>query len=463
MAFTPTQTSQVALLLRRAGFGPTGLQIDQAASEGFSASVDNLLNYSSGDPADLVQPPQGMTWFPPGLIDGKGSKSPSTVASKREFVKSQMTSASDLVLWWLERMRTTTNPLREKLTLNLHNNFATAISKVQLPLLMYNQNQTIRSMSNGSFEELTQALGKDPAMMIWLDTETDKANHPNENFARELMERFTMGVGNYTQQDVEEAARAFTGWTLNPQDGSYMFEPTQFDPTSKTYLGQTGNFTGEDIIHLATNSQASHNWVTSRLWSMFAYPISTSDPIVTNDLAPAYSSNLNISDLIHTIFTHPNFVSQNSLQGLVKQPVEWLVGMYQALNLKFLNPPNLVTLGSAIATESNKASRLATATVHDLGQVPFDPPNVGGWPQNQYWLSTASSLFRWKYGSIAVKLGDNSMVEGTSPQGRPDAAAQLLGIDGGWSKSSLEALNAVSSDPAQVTSLALISPEYVSN
>jgi uncharacterized protein (DUF1800 family) len=456
MTASTSDISDVAHLLRRAGFGPTPSQLDAAVQAGYSTTVDALLTWSGGDPADSLSPPSQMSWYPPEVLAGNPETDANAADLRRQFVASQRQLLVPLVQWWLERMRVSTNPLREKLTLNLHNNFATAISKVQLPLLMFNQNQTIRSMASGSFEALTQALAKDPAMMIWLDTQTDKVGHPNENFARELMERFTMGVGNYTQQDVEEGARAFTGWSIDRATGAYRFNPAQFDSGVKTYLGQTGPFTGEDIVHIATNTDASHRWVASRMWSFFAYPVATDDPIVVNDLVPTYSANLSLSDLMRTIFLHPDFTSTQAKTGLVKQPVEWVVGIHQALSIPFVS-------GSTSSGGKVDPGRLAVEILHGLGQVPFDPPNVGGWPQNQYWLSTASSLYRWKYATVVPRLGDISKVEEASPGDRPDAVAELLGVTDGWSDTTAKVLQSASSDPATLTTMALVSPEYVSN
>ena len=149
-----------------------------------------------------------------------------------------------LSTWWLDRMIVTDTPLREKLVLLLHEQFPTSYAKVNYADLMYNQNQLFRKLGAGSFETLTQAVAKDPAMLIWLDTGTDHKAHANENFARELMERFTMGVGNYTEEDVRQGARAFTGWELDYTTGEFFFNPYDHDNGEKDYLGHTGSLAG---------------------------------------------------------------------------------------------------------------------------------------------------------------------------------------------------------------------------
>ena len=375
----------VAHLLRRAGFGPTAAEVDAATAAGYDATVDALLDFSGPDPADAAAPP---TFTP---VD---------------------TTAE----WWLTRMATTAHPLREKLTLYWHGHFATSIAKVRRADLMYAQNQTFRSLGSGGFEALTQAVAKDPAMMIWLDTRADRAGHPNENFARELMELFTLGIGTYTEADVREAARAFTGWPL---------ERRQHDTGQKTFLGHTGNLTGEDIIHIVTTDQRGQAFVAARLWSHFAYPITPSDPVVRDLRSP------DIAALLRAMFLHPQFVSPQARTGLVRQPIEWVVGSARALGVH---------------------PRRLTPVLTALGQVPFRPPNVAGWPQNGYWLSTATSLARFEFATALAKLAP-------SPPTTADAAAHLLSTT--WSDTTATALQDAAGDPKLLLALALVAPESV--
>src|ERR1700730_3558020 len=154
-------------------------------------------------------------------------------------------------------MINTSTPLREKLTLLWHGHFATGFEKVRNAALMYRQNQLLRTRGAGNFEALTQAIAKDGAMMLWLDTQTDVAGHPNENFARELMELFTLGLGSYSEDDVKEGARCFTGWAFNRATGDYVFRPRLHDAATKTFLGQTGPWNGEDVVRMVSNHPAS--------------------------------------------------------------------------------------------------------------------------------------------------------------------------------------------------------------
>src|SRR5665213_2344116 len=187
--------STIAHLLRRTGFGPTAAEVDAAVARGYTATVDQLLDFSAPDPADAVPPPTFAPFQPLGA-------SQLTTAQRQAAQKQRASEVRALQVWWLNRMATTAHPLREKLTFFWHGHFATSVDKVQRADLMYRQNQIFRSSGAGDFEVLTQAVAKDPAMMIWLDTRTDKLAHPNENFARELMEIFTLGLGNYTEDAV---------------------------------------------------------------------------------------------------------------------------------------------------------------------------------------------------------------------------------------------------------------------
>ncbi|HEX4704195.1 MAG TPA: DUF1800 family protein, partial [Pseudonocardiaceae bacterium] len=319
-----------------------------------------------------------------------------------------------------------------------HSHFATSVQKVQRPELMAGQNQLFRRMAAGNFEQLAQAVAKDPAMLLWLDAATNVKAHPNENFARELMELFTLGIGNYSETDVKEAARAFTGWRLNPSTTSWTLAARQHDTATKTVLGQTGDWSGEDVIHIVTNAPPSAPYVVSRLWGHLAYPVTPLDPIVA-ELAPSFARTHDLTALLRSMLLHPKFVSDLARTGLVKQPVEWCVGILRVLGL------------------TDGARRLAAA-LRGLGQVPFDPPNVGGWPQNGYWLTTASSLERLQVSNLLVGVAVPPELAQAAAADRPAVAAHLLSVE--WSPATATALAAASRDPQTMLALALVAPEY---
>ena len=355
---TSSTSSVLAHLYRRAGFGATAAELEAAEKAGFDATVDKLLaGLRDPDPAgDAVKLP-ALTTLAQASIPG--------------FQYDDYNEFGELSTWWLQRMVVTDTPLREKLVLLFHEQFPTSYVKVGYSDLMYNQNQLFRKLGAGSFDVLTQAVAKDPAMLIWLDTGTDYKAHPNENFARELMERFTMGVGTYSEKDVRAGARAFTGWELDYTTGEFFFNTYDHDNGEKRYLGHTGRWQGEDVINIATHTEASSRWVVARFWSWLAYPVTPKNPVVTK-LAERYRKDLNIANLLESILRHSAFVSPTAMNGLIKQPIEYLIGTLRLLGLT--TRPS--TRHAHVASGISRTAALRAAERRRLGQ-------------NQYWLSTS--------------------------------------------------------------------------
>ena len=429
-------TSQLAHLYRRGGFGATAQQLAAAAPGGYAAAVDALLDRSQPDAAEAITLPN------PVLTNRDGQ--PETVEERRARQQIRVQQKRDITGWWMERMTVSDRPLREKLTFFWHAHFATSIDKVNEAALMLQQNQTLRSLGAGNFEALTQAVAKDPAMMVWLDANQNKKGSPNENFARELMELFTIGIGSYTDADVREAARAFTGWRIDKQSGAFSSQPRNFDAGVKTVLGQTGPFTGEQIVTILTKHPAAARFVTAKLWSRFAFPVLPDDGVVS-ELAPGFAADGDITNLMRALFNHPQFASVKARQGLVKQPVEYVVGALRALSLR---PSGLEVTGPNLMQ-----------ALHNLNQVPFEPPSVGGWPQNGYWVSTATELARIRLATQLVAKADLGWLTGAAD--RPAALASRLGVDG-WTPATASALTKASAPKNQLI-IALVSPEYVLN
>jgi len=416
-------TRRIAHLHRRAGFGIGGDALERAVAAGFDAELARLTDLRT---AEAATPP---TLTPIGEVDPK---------DRRRL----RADAVALATWWLGRMVATEQPWREKLTLLWHGHFATSIQKVHVAKLMYDQNALFRTQGGGDFEALTQAVAKDPAMLLWLDSNTNRRGHPNENFARELMELFTLGIGNYGEGDVQEAARAFTGWTLDRSTGEFRFRPRLHDDGSKTVLGRTGAFGGEDVIRQVTTSPACARFVTAKLWSHLAYPVTPDHPVVASLVTEA---PLDVGALASRIFRHPEFVSDAAQQGLVKQPIEYVVGVLRAVGV------------SGAVVEGRGPFLLAT--LQALGQVPFAPPSVGGWGQNGYWLSSASSLARLRFATVVAATVPVPAVEDASRGDRPDAMAHVLGVE--WSSATAIALQSVADDPRALVALAFVAPESV--
>ena len=342
--------ANVAHLLRRAGFGAGNATVATLAAQPWDTTVDQLLDFS-GAPADTQ---------PAYLTD----------PNKGDWEKEYM-----LQQWWLNRMATSSSPLQEKLTLFWHGHFATANYKVGDMLLMYQQNALFRANATGNFRDLVHEVSLQPAMLLWLDNDPNVKGSPNENFARELMELFTLGVGQYSQADVVSSARSWTGHnTLDDDHETYHFYPDRHDDGMKTFMGVTEDWDGPQIIDYILGSNAPRKligakFIAAKMWSFFAYP--NPEPAVVTSLADSFLANdLSIHDLVRAIFMHPNFVSTKAKQGLVRTPAEWVAACMRVVNIT--------------AEHANPQWYM-----EDMGQQLFQPPNVSGWRPNEYWLTTS--------------------------------------------------------------------------
>ncbi|MGZ4754972.1 MAG: DUF1800 domain-containing protein [Acidimicrobiia bacterium] len=347
----PTAAADVAHLLRRTGFGGTSSQVDALTPLDLAAIVDELLDFSP-NPTDT--PPASL-----------GSPD---VADWEQVV--------DLQQWWMDRMAGVPRPLQEKLTLFWHGHFATSQDKVNNAKDMYDQNHLFRTEGLGSFENLVQKMSTQVAMLIYLDNDPNEKGAPNENFARELMELFTLGVNQYTQDDVVAAAHAWTGHNVDygATPRVYRFYPTRHDNGSKTFMGTTQNWDGPQIITriLTVEPQRSiaARFIAKKLWTFFAYPNPSTE--ILDALTTAFvGSNLDIATVLRTIFLHPEFYSPTARQGLVRSPVEWVVACLKALGFT--------------AADTNPQWWM-----DQMGQQLFYPPNVAGWKNNAYWVNSTA-------------------------------------------------------------------------
>jgi uncharacterized protein (DUF1800 family) len=430
---TDALRSDLAHLYRRAGFGATATELDAAEKAGYAATVASLVVPSSASDPGVIATPVPTFSVPAPL--GKDA----TATERKQRNTADAADARELMLWWLDRMVAVSNPFPEKMTFFWHGHFATAIQKVKSAALMLRQNELFRTAGLGAFDALDLAVARDPAMMIWLDTNQDVAAHPNENFARENMELFTLGYGNYSEDDVRAAARCYTGWRYDRRTDGFVEAARLHDAGPKTVLGQTGNFDGGDVVRILTHSDASHRWIAARVWSRFAKTDTVGPSLAT--LTSAYAAKLDVRALFTTMFADPSFLATKG--ELVKQPVEYVVGALRALGLR-----------------ANDQKYLAV--LRNLGQVPFDPPNVGGWPFDDAWLTTTASLTRIQFARLVAGKGDISAVADEAVAQRPGAAARFLGVDG-WGAQTQVALAQVADDPVALVTLALCAPEYVVN
>ena len=412
--------SLIAHLLRRTGFGASGPEIDAAYAAGYASTVDALFATST-DPGATATPAPSL----PSSID---------------------TSAdADLITWWLARMTAVRNPWPEKRTYFWHGHFATSLQKVRYASLMLKQNQTMRALGGGDFHTLFRAILTDPAMMLWLDAEGSTAKAPNENLARESMELFSLGVGHYTETDVRQAALALTGWRMNRVTGDATFSVKNHAPGPETILGKTASFDVDSFADLVLSQSASPEFVVARHWfrlgSAAQLPTATQQNLLTG-----YGAGRDLGALARALFTDSSFTGPTARYALVKQPVEYVVGVLRALKI----------------SPTSKDTATLRSVLNGLGQLPFYPPNVGGWPSGQLWLTTAALQARIDFARWAAGTGDLSTVADASAGSRIDAAAYLLGVDG-FSTRTVSALSDVVADPPSLVALALLSPEYQVN
>ncbi|GJM33524.1 MAG: hypothetical protein DHS20C18_25250 [Saprospiraceae bacterium] len=273
---------------------------------------------------------------------------------------------------WIQRMADPKeSALVERMSLFWHGHFA---CRSLIGNLANNQLNTIRAHALGSFRELVLAIARDPAMIRYLNNQQNKKNSPNENFARELMELFTIGRGNYSEQDIKESARAFTGWSSNLQ-GEYVFRMRQHDYGSKTFFGKKGNFNGEEIIDILLEQKQTADFITRKIYRYFVNR-QVDEDIVRELSQQFYESNYDIGQLMQTIFTSDWFYAAQNQGAKIKSPIEFMAGIIRQLNVNFEEPTSLVFVQKA------------------LGQMLFNPPNVAGWPGGKNWIDNSTLMLR---------------------------------------------------------------------
>ena len=307
---------------------------------------------------------------------------------------------SYLQRWWLQRMAYSARPLQEKMTLFWHGILTSSFRKTGRGPQTLDQNQLFRSGGMGRYDVLLKSISRDPAMMIYLDSRSNKKAAPNENYSRELMELFSLGIGHFTEEDVRESARAFTGWQLLRKT-EFLFNSRQHDFGEKRFLGQSGSFDGDDIVDIIMSQPAAAEYICTRLWSFFAYP--DPEPAVVSRLADIFrQNNSQIRPVVRGIFESEEFYSNRAVAALVKAPVELAVGTVRTLGV-------------------NTDFRRLDYPIESMGQMLFDPPNVAGWPGGVAWLNSSSLLQRINLANTVATARSKSM--------RFDPTALLAGRD----------------------------------
>lgn len=437
-----TTRDQVAHLLRRLGLGASRQEIEFYERLGVEGTIDRLINFE-----------QYEEGFPVSVWE---------FATHRD--ETLVLQPPHVVAWWVLRMMVTQRPLQEKLTLFWHDHFAVSAEKVFLGPVMYEYLQTLRKCSNGRFETLLLAISKDPAMIVWLDTNTNVKGKPNENFAREVMELFTMGVDRgYTEKDIQEAARAFTGWSMQRTDGprrvdrpptkeeilelvnqgkplvEFRFRPILHDDGVKSVLGVTGNLKGEDVISILAKRQETSEYIPKKMWEWFAY-LEPESKIVSK-LSEVYrSAEGDIKVLLRTIVQMDEFWSHKCVRKQVKSPVDFTIALCRQFGI-----------GQVLMNQRNPEAAPVTPLPREVvgvagvmgremskqGMTLLYPPDVAGWDWGTAWISTATILERIKLanvffqgrgaGALGVFLG-NVILNDLRAQNEADVVEALLAI-----------------------------------
>ncbi|MDD5199527.1 MAG: DUF1800 domain-containing protein [Terrimicrobiaceae bacterium] len=383
-----------AHLLNRAGFGGTPEQVRAFHSLGLDAAVGLLLSARdnrlappawTNDPGSLRR--QAMMMMPAGNSGDSGPDADRRREAIRDAMREEREHIVELRRWWLERMRSGGQPLVEKMTLFWHGHFATSVVKVRSAWAMWRQNQTLRENALGSFRSMLQAMARDPAMIRWLDLNRSKAGAPNENFARELMELFTLGIGHYTEDDIKQSARAFTGHTVSPATQEFFFARRAHDYGEKRFMGRSGRFDGDGIIDIILDQPQCARFIAGRLWEFFAYE--NPEPGLLDAAAfTLHGSNYQIAPLLGSMFRSSAFYSKRAVRTHIKSPVEWLV-------------QTCVDLETGLP-----ASPALDIALEQLGQALFQPPNVRGWEGGRSWISSSTLVLRYNLAGYLVGATD---------------------------------------------------------
>ncbi|MEB0263005.1 MULTISPECIES: DUF1800 domain-containing protein [unclassified Mucilaginibacter] len=365
-------TNRIKHLYARAGFGLRVADLQQVKALTVKHSVEDVFKASAEiKPLTVVATNENYK---------DAAKADSL--TKKMFMQQQRQFEKDLNISWITQMSTADMQLREKMTLFWHNHFA---CRTQNAFYAQQLNNIQRTNALGNFKTLLLEVSKSPAMLQFLNNQQNKKGHPNENFARELMELFTIGRGNYTEQDVKESARAFTGWGFN-NDGVFVERKVLHDEGQKAFLGKTGAFTGEGIIDILLDKKETAQFICTKLYKYLVNE--TPDAVNVNTMANVfYNSGYDISKLLKFVFTADWFYADKNIGNLIKSPVDFIVGLNRQFYIDYKNPDVIMQFERA------------------LGQVLFYPPNVAGWPGGKSWIDSSSLMFRLKIPSTVLNDG----------------------------------------------------------
>lgn len=365
---------QIQHLLWRAGFGPTPDILSQKP-ENPEKVLRKLFRDSDGYEPLLVANRSDFA----GIGDMKSLNSD----ARRELTKQLRQGLRSLNAAWINRMKESKAQLRERMTFFWHDHFACRLNNV---LLAQAQNNVLRKHAMGKFGDLLTAISKDPGMLQFLNNQQNRKGHPNENFAREVLELFTLGRGNYSETDIQEAARAFTGWGFN-REGEFVFRKRVHDTGQKTFLGKRGNFDGDDILRIILEQPQTATFLTEKLYRHFVNQ--EPDEEVIRDWSRAFfESEYDISALMEQLFLSDHFYESQNMGSQIKSPVLFLTGLMRLLDMEFESEDGPLVIQRA------------------LGQVLFVPPNVAGWPAGRDWIDSGTIMARMRLPQALITASD---------------------------------------------------------
>jgi uncharacterized protein (DUF1800 family) len=367
----PWDLKKVGHLYRRAAFGASWTELETALKAGPDAAVNRLLE------------------------GGPGAEEFDRATTERVPSIARANAGAQARAWWLYRMLYTPHPLREKLTLFWHNHFATSDTKVNNAGFMLGQYRLMYRHALGNFRTLLQEMSQDPAMMVWLDTRDSKKGNPNENYARELMELFSLGIGHYTEHDIREAARAFTGWELRGTEP--YFNAAQHDDGDKTVLGQTGKWAGADVVRICLVQPSAPSFIAGKLYRFLVSETVPAAPELLAPLAEQFrASDYDFGALVKTVLRSNLFFAQAAYRTRIKSPVDFALGIVRGL-------------------EGRIGSTALAAALEGLGQNLFHPPTVKGWDGGPAWLNGQTLLFRQNLALALTSTEDPRFGRRTDP------------------------------------------------
>jgi uncharacterized protein (DUF1800 family) len=388
--------AQASHLLLRSGFAPTKAQVQALVGRSAAAAVNDIV--TSAQAAHTLNPPPAFVSGPPPVPP----RQLDTAEQRMAWRRGQLREGQELKAWWMREMLESPTPLAERMTLFWHGHFATSQQKVVRSLAMWQQHQLLRAQALGNFGTLLHGVAKDPAMLAYLDGATSRKEAPNENFAREVMELFTLGEatqgGGYSEQDVREAARAFTGWSVERDDFSFRLRPAFHDGGSKQLFGRSGAFDGDAALDLMLQQPAAAPFITAGLWREFVSPAAQGrefDAIAAHFRASGYD----IGTVLRDLLLSDAFWAPDNPGVLIKSPVELVVGAVRQFGL---TPPETLPLVQKSA---------------QLGQNLLVPPNVKGWPGYTDWIDATRLLERKRFAEQLFR-GVDAMPQGQQAVGR---------------------------------------------